>query len=61
MPEIQRVKTIAEPWIKATILTPDEYLGGLLQLCQERRGTQLGLSYVGARAMLEYRLPLNQG
>ncbi len=60
MPEIQRIDTIAEPWIKATILTPDEYLGSLLQLCQERRGTQLGLSYVGARAMLEYRLPLNE-
>ncbi|MES2729214.1 MAG: translation elongation factor 4 [Pseudomonadota bacterium] len=60
MPEVQRIKTIAEPWIKATILTPDEYLGGLLQLCQERRGVQLGLSYVGARAMLEYRLPLNE-
>lgn len=60
MPEVQRIDTIAEPWIKATILTPDEYLGGLLQLCQERRGTQLGLSYIGARAMLEYRLPLNE-
>jgi GTP-binding protein LepA len=60
MPEVQRITKIEEPWIKATILTPDEYLGGLLQLCQERRGVQLGLSYVGARAMLEYRLPLNE-
>lgn len=60
MPEVQRIKMIEEPWIKATILTPDEYLGGLLQLCQERRGIQLGLTYVGARAMLEYRLPLNE-
>ena len=60
MPEVQRIKMIEEPWIKATIMTPDEYLGGLLQLCQERRGIQLGLSYVGSRAMLEYRLPLNE-
>lgn len=60
MPEVQRIKEIYEPWIKATILTPDEYLGGLLKLCEERRGEQVNLSYVGARAMLEYRLPLNE-
>ncbi len=54
------VEHIEEPWIKATILTPDEYLGGLLQLCQERRGEQLDLTYAGNRAMLVYRLPLNE-
>jgi GTP-binding protein LepA len=60
MPDMSFVDKIEEPWIKATILTPDEYLGGLLQLCQERRGEQINLTYVGARAMLEYRLPLNE-
>ena len=60
MPEVQRIAEIQEPWIKATILTPDEYLGGLLQLCQERRGTQVELTYVGNRAMLVYMLPLNE-
>ncbi|MCB9982401.1 MAG: elongation factor 4 [Rhodospirillales bacterium] len=60
MPEVQRIETIEEPWIKATILVPDEYLGGLLQLCQERRGVQVDLTYAGGRAMLVYRLPLNE-
>ncbi|MBU6371899.1 MAG: translation elongation factor 4 [Alphaproteobacteria bacterium] len=60
MPDAVRVDTIAEPWIKATILTPDEYLGSILKLCQERRGVQRDLSYVGARAMLVYDLPLNE-
>jgi GTP-binding protein LepA len=60
LPDAGRIEKIEEPWIKATILTPDEYLGSLLQLCQERRGEQLNLSYVGNRAMLEYRLPLNE-
>ena len=60
MPDVTYIDHIEEPWIKATILTPDEYLGGLLQLCQERRGEQINLTYVGARAMLEYRLPLNE-
>jgi len=60
MPEVQRIETIEEPWIKATILVPDEYLGGLLQLCQERRGVQIDLTYAGGRAMLVYRLPLNE-
>jgi GTP-binding protein LepA len=55
-----RIDHIEEPWIKATILLPDEYLGGILQLCQERRGAQIELTYVGARAMLVYRLPLNE-
>ncbi len=60
MPEVQRVQEIYEPWIKATILTPDEYLGALLQLCQERRGEQVELTYAGNRAMLVYMLPLNE-
>ena len=60
MPEVQRIETIEEPWIKATIMVPDEYLGGLLQLCQERRGVQVDLTYAGDRAMLVYRLPLNE-
>ena len=60
MPEVQRIDTIEEPWIKATIMVPDEYLGGLLQLCQDRRGVQIDLTYAGDRAMLVYRLPLNE-
>ncbi len=60
MPEVQRIQSIEEPWIKATILVPDEYLGGLLQLCEERRGEQVELNYAGNRAMLIYRIPLNE-
>jgi GTP-binding protein LepA len=60
MPDTTRIKEIHEPWIKATILTPDEYLGAILKLCQDRRGVQRDLSYVGARAMLIYELPLNE-
>lgn len=60
MPDVSRIEKIEEPWIKATILTPDEYLGALIQLCQERRGEQIELTYVGSRAMLVYRLPLNE-
>jgi GTP-binding protein LepA len=60
MPDPVRIEEIAEPWIKATILTPDEYLGAILKLCQERRGVQRDLSYVGNRAMLVYDLPLNE-
>jgi GTP-binding protein LepA len=60
MPDVSRIDKIEEPWIKATILTPDEYLGSLIQLCQERRGEQIELTYVGSRAMLIYRLPLNE-
>jgi GTP-binding protein LepA len=60
MPDVTRIREIQEPWIKATILTPDEYLGGILKLCQERRGVQRDLSYVGSRAMLVYDLPLNE-
>lgn len=60
MPDVVRIKEIEEPIIKATILVPDEYLGGILQLCQERRGEQVELTYAGNRAMLVYRLPLNE-
>ena len=60
MPDVMKIKSIAEPWIKATILVPDEYLGSVLKLCQDRRGNQLELTYAGARAMLIYELPLNE-
>ena len=60
MPDIVKIASIEEPWIKATILVPDEYLGGLLKLCQDRRGVQIDLTYAGSRAMLVYRLPLNE-
>jgi GTP-binding protein LepA len=60
LPDPVKIETIAEPWIKATILTPDEYLGSVLKLCQDRRGTQRELSYVGSRAMVVYDLPLNE-
>jgi GTP-binding protein LepA len=60
LPEVQRIEKIEEPWIKATILTPDEYVGSLIKLCEDRRGKQVNLSYVGARAMIEYMLPLNE-
>ncbi len=60
MPDVVRVEEIHEPWIEATILTPDEYLGAILKLCQDRRGSQVDLNYVGARAMVKYNLPLNE-
>lgn len=60
MPDPVTIAEIREPWIKATILTPDDYLGGILKLCQDRRGIQQNLTYVGARAMVEYDLPLNE-
>ena len=60
MPDVMKVAEIHEPWIKATILTPDDYLGNILQLCQERRGNQPVLSYVGKRAMVSCELPLNE-
>ncbi len=60
MPDPVRIERIEEPWIKATILTPDDYLGGILALCNDRRGEQVELTYVGARAMLVYKLPLNE-
>jgi len=60
MPDPVRIDHIEEPWIKATILTPDDYLGGILALCNDRRGEQIELTYVGQRAMLVYLLPLNE-
>ena len=60
MPDVVKISSIEEPWIKATILVPDEFLGGLLKLCQDRRGVQIDLTYAGSRAMLVYRLPLNE-
>ena len=60
MPDVVKIASIEEPWIRATILTPDDYLGGILKLCQDRRGVQVDLSYVGKRAMLQYDLPLNE-
>jgi GTP-binding protein LepA len=60
MPDPSRIARIDEPWIKATILAPDEYLGSVLKLCEDRRGRQVDLTYVGARAMLIYLLPLNE-
>ena len=59
-PDPSRIETIEEPWIKATIYTPDEYLGSILKLCQDRRGIQTGLTYVGGRAQVSYELPLNE-
>ncbi|MFI4936173.1 MAG: translation elongation factor 4 [Caulobacterales bacterium] len=60
MPDPVKIDTIAEPWIRATIFTPDDYLGAVIKLCQDRRGEQRELSYVGARAMVVYDLPLNE-
>jgi len=60
MPDPVKIAEIEEPWIRATILTPDEFLGSILTLCQERRGIQIDLNYVGQRAMVTYDLPLNE-
>ena len=60
MPEPTRITAIEEPWIRATIMVPDDYLGAVLSLCTDRRGEQLDLTYVGNRAMAIYRLPLNE-
>ncbi|MFC0384211.1 translation elongation factor 4 [Muricoccus vinaceus] len=60
MPDVVQIESIQEPWIKATIFVPDEYLGNILTLCSERRGQQVELTYVGSRAMAVYRLPLNE-
>lgn len=60
MPDVMKIEHVEEPWIRATILTPDEYLGAVLKLCQERRGLQIDLNYVGKRAMVVYDLPLNE-
>lgn len=60
MPEVTKIASIEEPWIEATIMTPDEFLGSVLTLCTERRGEQIDLTYAGSRAMVIYRLPLNE-
>jgi GTP-binding protein LepA len=60
MPDPVKIAEISEPWLRATILAPDEYLGAILKLCQDRRGIQVDLSYVGNRAMVQYDLPLNE-
>ena len=59
-PETTRIQMVEEPWIRASVLVPDEYLGQVLTLCQDRRGEQLELTYAGQRAMAVYRLPLNE-
>ncbi|MXP40912.1 elongation factor 4 [Altererythrobacter soli] len=59
-PDPSRIELIEEPWIKATVYTPDEYLGPILKLCQDRRGIQRDLTYVGGRAQVTYELPLNE-
>jgi len=60
MPDPTAINFIEEPWIKATVMVPDEFLGSVLQLCEDRRGQQMELTYVGNRAMAVYRLPLNE-
>jgi GTP-binding protein LepA len=60
MPDPTKIEKMEEPWIRATIMTPDEFLGSVLDLCTQKRGVQKELTYVGERAMLIYRLPLNE-
>jgi len=60
MPDVMKISSIEEPWIRATIMTPDDYLGAIIKLCQDRRGEQVDLNYVGKRAMVVYDLPLNE-
>ncbi|MFP5468992.1 MAG: elongation factor 4, partial [Alphaproteobacteria bacterium] len=60
MPDLVKIADVQEPWIEATIYCPDEYLGGILKLCQDRRGIQKDLTYVGGRAQIVYELPLNE-
>jgi GTP-binding protein LepA len=60
MPDVMQIERIDEPWIKATILVPDDYLGSVLKLCEDRRGRQVELTYAGNRAMVVYKLPLNE-
>jgi GTP-binding protein LepA len=59
-PDVVRIQKIEEPWIRATIIVPDDYLGSVLKLCEDRRGSQIELTYAGNRAMVIYRLPLNE-
>ena len=60
MPDVVKIDHIEEPWIKATIFVPDDYLGAILKLCEDRRGRQVELTYAGSRAMVVYHLPLNE-
>jgi GTP-binding protein LepA len=60
LPDPTKIKYIEEPWIKATIITPDQYLGSIIKLCQDKRGIQINLSYSGNRAVLNYDIPLNE-
>ena len=60
MPDPSQIEKIEEPWIKSTIITPDEYLGSIIKICQDKRGVQTNLSYTGSRAVLSYDLPLNE-
>ena len=60
MPDPSQIEKIEEPWIKSTIITPDEYLGSIIKICQDKRGIQTNLSYSGKRAVLSYDLPLNE-
>ena len=60
MPEVMKIKSISEPWIKATIICPEEYLGSIISLCEDKRGTQVEISYSGSRVILTYKLPLNE-
>jgi GTP-binding protein LepA len=60
MPDVTHIKKIEEPWVKATIMVPDDYLGPVLKLCNDRRGEQADLTYVGSRAMAVYNIPLNE-
>ena len=60
MPDPTHIEKIEEPWIKATIITPDEYLGTIIKICQDKRGVQTNLTYSGSRAVLSYELPLNE-
>lgn len=60
LPEIQKINFMQEPWVRATIITPDEFLGPIINLCTDKRGVQLSLTYSGNKPMLEYKLPLNE-
>ena len=60
LPDPTLIKFIEEPWIKATIITPDQYLGSIMKLCQNKRGIQKNLNYSGNRAVLNYEIPLNE-
>ena len=60
MPDPVKINSIEEPWIKATIIVPDEFLGPILELCTSKRGIQINLNYAGSRALVEYKLPLNE-